>query len=492
MSSENCIAVRPETWSGGETRSARVVARPLVRFLAQETTSGVLLLLATAAALLWVNSPWGDTYHRFWDTHLALDLGSAHVLDLTLHGWVNDALMALFFFVVGMEIKSELVAGELRDLRVAALPAVAALGGMVVPALIYVAFNLDGALRGWGVPMATDIAFAVGVLALLGPRVPQRLKLFLLTLAIVDDIGAILVIAVVYTGSISLWWLGLAAGLLVLILLLRRARVWYLPVYAVLGTGVWFATHESGVHATIAGVILGLMTPALPLLEPRAFEHLQDVLSGETADAARARTATWSIRETVPVTARLTALLSPWTSFLIIPVFALANAGVVLSADGLAEAATSTITLGIIAGLVLGKPLGVYLFSVVAIRSGLARLPDGLTMRHLAAVGAVAGIGFTVALFIADLAFETEAQTEAAVIGILGASVLATVLGWALFALVPAPIHPGDDDACEPHSSSPAGAHAANGTGGAGTGADQATNGWVRGQETPSEPVARG
>ena len=428
--SEGSISVRHETWSGGNTRTARAVARPMVRFLAQETASGVLLLLATAIALIWVNSTFGESYHSFWDTDLSINIGSSHLIDLSLHGWVNDALMAVFFFVVGMEIKSELVNGELSDLKVAALPAVAALGGMVVPALLYLAVNIGGDnVGGWGVPMATDIAFAVGVLALLGPKIPHRLKLFLLTLAIVDDIGAILVIAIFYTASLSFVWLAVAVGLLGLIMVLRRFRVWYIPVYAIIGIGVWFAMHESGVHATIAGVVLGLLTPAAPLLKARAFESVEDVLSGDTADPVALRNANWRIRESQPVTARLTALLSPWTSFFVIPLFALANAGVVLSGEALSSAVSSSVTWGVIVGLVIGKPVGIYLFSSVAIAAGWARLPEGLTGRHLLGAGAVAGIGFTVALFIADLAFTSEVA-EQAVMGILAASLASTLIGW--------------------------------------------------------------
>ncbi|MCP3988976.1 MAG: Na+/H+ antiporter NhaA [Actinomycetia bacterium] len=433
---EGSLTVRHETWSGGNTRIARVMARPMVKFLAQETASGVLLLVATAAALLWANGFWvsealGESYHEFWDTPLSLTVASTELLDLTLHQWVNDALMALFFFVVGMEIKSELVNGDLADFKVATLPAVAALGGMVVPALFFVVFNFGSdTLSGWGVPMATDIAFAVGVLALLGPRVPQRLKLFLLTLAIVDDIGAIVVIAVFYTSDLDFFWLGVAAGLVAVVVILTRFRVWYSPIYAIIGTGVWFATHESGVHATIAGVLLGLLTPAAPLLAIRAFEQVEDILSGETADPVSLRNANWRIRESQPVTARLTNLMSPWTSFFVIPLFALSNAGVKLTGDALGGALTSTVTWGIIAGLVVGKPIGIYVFSMVAIRAGWARLPAGLGSNHLLGAGAVAGIGFTVALFIANLAFVSDEVIEQAVIGILAASLVATLVGW--------------------------------------------------------------
>jgi NhaA family Na+:H+ antiporter len=431
--SDGSLKVRHETWSGGETRMARVVARPLVKFLAQETASGVLLLIATAAALVWVNSPFGDSYEHFWHTPLAIQIGDHELLDLSLHGWVNDALMALFFFVVGMEIKLELVSGDLKDPKVATLPAVAALGGMVVPALIYVIINIGGEHpNGWGVPMATDIAFAVGVLALLGPRVPHRLKLFLLTLAIVDDIGAIIVIAVFYTSGLDFFWLGIAAAGIALVLALTHYRVWYSPVYAIIGAGVWFATHESGVHATIAGVVLGLLTPASALLaHHRAFEQVEDILSGETADPASLRNATWQLREVQPVASRLIALISPWTSFFVIPSFALANAGVKLTGDAFSGALGSTVTWGIVLGLVVGKPVGVYLSSRLALQAGWARLPDGLNHRHLLGAGAVAGIGFTVALFISDLAFSPDrAVVDQAVIGILAASLVATTVGW--------------------------------------------------------------
>ncbi len=445
--SEGSLTVRKETWSGGDSPLARVVARPMVKFLAQETASGVLLLIATAAALIWVNSPWGDTYEQFWETHLAINLGSTHLIDLTLHGWVNDGLMALFFFVVGMEIKAELVSGELRDPRVAALPAFGALGGMIVPALLFVALNLGGeGIVGWGVPMATDIAFAVGVLALLGPRVPTQLKLFLLTLAIVDDIGAILVIAIFYTTTINFGWLAVAGAVTVGIVALRPLRVWYQPVYVLLGSIVWFATHESGVHATIAGVMLGLLAPGRPLLGQRAFENVEDVLSGDTADAFSLRDASFKLRESVPVTIRLSNLLSPWTSFLIVPVFALANAGVKLTGEAVSGAVSSRVTLGVVAGLVIGKPVGIYLFSAVALRAKLAVLPAGLKGQHLIGAGAVAGIGFTVALFISSLAFEDPAVAEQAVIGILFASVAATLLGWLILRTVKTDLPTGESE----------------------------------------------
>ncbi len=453
---QGSIKIRPETWSGRNTPLARGVARPLVRFLHQETASGILLLVATAAALIWANLPgeWGESYHILWETHVEMDLGSWVIIDKSLEALVNDALMVLFFFVVGLEIKTELVVGDLSSPRVAALPAVAAIGGMVVPAGIYllVAGGGDGA-NGWGVPMATDIAFAVGVLALIGPSIPQALKLFLLTLAIVDDIGAILVIAAFYTRELKWTWLIAAIGLWILVVALTKLKVWFTPVYAVIGAVLWYATFKSGVHATIAGVALGLAAPARPLIGHRRFESVEDILSGETADPAVYRDARWRVRESVAVTNRLILVLSPWTSFVVIPVFALANAGVHLSTDSASNLWTSPVSLGIVLGLVVGKPLGVTAATWFALRFNLATLPHGVTMRHVLGGGAVAGIGFTVALFIARLAFVDEAGQptvllDEAVIGVLAASVLASVLGWFILrnASSPPPIVADDDD----------------------------------------------
>ncbi len=436
--------IRSETFTGSNRPLAGSVARPMVRFLALETASGVLLLIATAAALIWANSPWFESYHHFWETELGFEVGSFHLVE-PLEAWVNDALMVIFFFVVGLEIKTEMVVGDLRDPRAAALPVVAALGGMVVPAGLFYLINAgqDGA-DGWGIPMATDIAFAVGVLAVIGRSVPRRLKLFLLTLAIADDIGAILVIALFYTASINLAWLGAAAGGLALMAFLRAGRVWYTPIYVIVGVFVWFATFESGVHATIAGVIMGLMTPARPLLGERAFENVQDVISGETADPDSIRNVSWQLSQSVSVAHRLINLLSPWSGFVIVPIFALANAGVHLTTDAVTAAATAPLTLGIIAGLVIGKPLGITLFTYVAVVSGISPLPPGVTWRHILGGGAVAGIGFTVALFITGLAFaDSEVLSDDATIGVLVASLLATMVGFAVLRGAQAPSESG-------------------------------------------------
>ena len=455
VSSESSLKVRKEAFSGSENPLAKAVARPMARFLAQETASGVLLIIATVIALVWVNLPGslGESYHQLWDIHLVLDFGGWTLFDESLEHVVNDALMVLFFFVVGLEIKSELVVGDLREPRVAALPAIAALGGMVVPAGIYLAVTAGGeGANGWGIPMATDIAFAVGVLALLGPMVPQKLKLFLLTLAIVDDIGAILVIAVFYTTNISLSWLSLAIGLVLLIVILTKLRVWYTPIYVMVGIAVWYATLQSGVHATIAGVVLGLLAPATPLLGERAFESVEDTMSGDNvlksenghnghnghhADASQVFDANWKNKERLAITTRMAQLVSPWTGFVIVPIFALANAGIELSGGAFAEAASSRVTWGIILGLVVGKTLGVSLFTWAALKFNLSTLPEGVTMNHVVGGGAVAGIGFTVALFISRLAFVDENGDplpflDEAILGVLIASVLATMLGWFL------------------------------------------------------------
>ncbi len=424
----------------------------MVRFLAQETASGVMLLLATAVAIIWVNLPGdiGESYHHLWETHMLFGIGDLIIFDESLEHVVNDALMVLFFFVVGLEIKSELVVGDLREPRVAALPAIAALGGMIVPALIYVAVTSGGeGSNGWGIPMATDIAFAVGVLALLGPIVPQRLKLFLLTLAIVDDIGAIVVIAAFYTSNIRFDWLSLAIGIVLLIVILTRLRVWYTPIYVVLGIIVWYATFRSGVHATIAGVVLGLLAPAKPLLGPRAFESVEDIFSGDGTDPNRILDVNWKMKETVSITTRMTQLVSPWTGFIIVPLFALANAGIELSGSAIGDAVSSRITWGIILGLVVGKTVGVTLFTWLAVQLNIASLPSGVTIRHVLGGGAVAGIGFTVALFISKLAFRDDSGEplpflEEAILGILVASLVATVLGWVLLRRAAAVETPAD------------------------------------------------
>lgn len=402
----------------------QAVAGRLREFLHIESAGGIVLLAATAAALVWANSPWSGGYDSFWHTEVTLFSFGDHALTDTLAHWVNDGLMAIFFFVVGLEIKSELVAGELRDRRRASVPIIAAIGGMIVPALLFVVFNIGGdAVGGWGIPMATDIAFALGVLALLGSRVPSSLKVFLLTLAIVDDVGAILVIAVFYTDRLSFPWLIAGGVLLGAIALLRRAGMWYTPVYVLLGAGVWLAALESGVHATIAGVVLGVMAPAIAL-RPEPSGQVDADLSVDEI-----RRVLFDVRETAPVTDRLLHLLHPISSFLILPIFALANAGIAISREGLSDAAGSSVTIGIVVGLVVGKVVGVTGAAWLATSLGVGDLPDDLNWRHVTGIGALAGIGFTVAIFITGLAFDDPGIVQQAKLGVIVASVLAAAVG---------------------------------------------------------------
>jgi Na+:H+ antiporter, NhaA family len=395
--------------TGRFTRAAAVVVSPLRAFIHAESAGGIVLLVAAAAALTWANSPAADGYGQFWQQKIAVGGGSASVTHDLQH-WVNDGLMTLFFFVIGLEIKRELVVGELRDRRAAALPALAAIGGVVVPALIYLGVVGGGdAARGWGIPMATDIAFAVGILALLGRHASTGARLFLLSVAIVDDILAIGVIAIFYSERVEFWWLATGmAGLLVVVGMRRLgvASPWsYVPV----GVLVWFATLESGVHATLAGVALGLLTPARPV-------RGRDVLN------------------------ELEHSLHPVTAFLVVPIFALANAGVDLRGDALGDAFGQSLTWAVIAGLVLGKVVGVGGTTYLVRRLRWGTLPTDMHHREILGVAALGGIGFTVSLFIADLAFTDAALIGQAKVGILAASAVAALAGSVLLLTAPAGI----------------------------------------------------
>jgi NhaA family Na+:H+ antiporter len=413
-----------------------VVLRPLVDFLHTEAAGGIVLLVATAVALLWANSPFQDSYTELWHTHLSISLGD-HTLDLDLQEWVNDGLMTIFFLVVGLEIKRELVDGELREPRRAAMPAIAALGGMIVPALIYTAINAGGGgADGWGIPMATDIAMAVGVLSLLSRRVPSTLKLFLLALAIVDDIGAIVVIAIFYSSGIEAAALGVAAGLVVVVALAKWVGIRHHSVFVVLGLALWLAVEESGVHATLVGVVLGLLAPTRPVRRRQFID--EDALT-DLSSAEAARETAVMARESVSVVEWLEHLLHPWTSFVILPLFALANAGIPLSSEALSDAASSAITLGVVLGLIVGKLVGVTAFTWLAARLGLGVLPAGASWRNIVGVAALAGIGFTVSIFITGLAFEDAARQNEAKVGILVASALAAGLGSVILARAPVP-----------------------------------------------------
>ncbi|HET9443995.1 MAG TPA: Na+/H+ antiporter NhaA [Acidimicrobiales bacterium] len=402
------------------------------RFVRTEASGGIALVAATVVALIWANSPWAESYTRFWHAAVNLQVGFVGIEEDLRH-LVNDGLMTLFFLVVAMEIKRELVTGDLRNPRVAALPAIAALGGMVVPALVYVAFN-DGGVgsHGWGIPMATDIAFALGVLVLLGRRVPPALKLFLLSLAVIDDVGAIVVIAVFYTGRLDVGALALALGTVGGVVVLRRLRVYWLPAYVGLGVVCWFATYHSGIHATIAGVAFGLLTPARPLA-PAEVARRWTLDMGDEPSAAELRQLRLIANETVSPAERLENLLAPVTSFVIVPIFALANAGIEISAGALEGAAAARVALGVGVGLVLGKLVGVFAASWLAVRSGLAALPRDASWRDMAGVAGLAGIGFTVSIFITGLAFDDPALEEAAKLAVLAASLCASAVGALIF-----------------------------------------------------------
>ena len=416
-------------------------------FLRVEAAGSVVLLAAAVVALVWANSPWAAAYDEFWHTTLTLDLGVIR-LENSLQHWVNDGLMVIFFFVVGLEIKYELVHGDLRDPKTAALPIVAAIGGMVVPAAIYAAVVGGGAgSSGWGIPMATDIAFAVGVLGLLGRRIPSPARLFLLTLAIVDDIGAILVIAIFYTEDLDLRALAIAVGLLLLMVGMRRLRIWAVWAYVVVGALVWLATLESGVHATLAGVAIGLLTPARPLLqESVARGYARDALADGELDADELHRLRFLLNESVSMVERLQTRLHPVSAYLVLPVFALANAGVALRGGVLGDAMDSAVALGIMLGLVVGKPVGIVLAAFVAVRFGLGRLPQDTGWRVLAGLGAVGGIGFTVSLFIAGLSFPgDDVLTGEAKVGILVGSLVSALVGVAFLLLgTRRPLHQAD------------------------------------------------
>jgi NhaA family Na+:H+ antiporter len=412
------------------------IVEPLARFMHVEAASGVVLLVCTIAALILANSPLSDRFLSFWNTKVGFQIGSFQML-YSLKHWINDGLMAVFFFVIGLEVKRELVLGELREMRRAALPIAAAIGGMIVPAGIYLAFQAgETGARGWGVPMATDIAFVVGCMAVLGSRVPRILRVTLLSLAIVDDIGAILVIAIGYTDEINLTALALAFAGLAVVFVFGRLGVRSFMVYITAGTLVWLAFHESGVHATIAGVLLGMMTPARSYMTTGVFGQFlnranQIFHGGEweslTARAEKVRQFQRVARETISPLEYLEAGLHPWVGFVIMPVFALANAGVPFQPSDF----TSPVALAVMAGLVVGKPLGILLFSWLAVRLVAKRLPEGINWGAMTGGGFLAGIGFTMALFIAGLALEGEIL-DAAKVGIIGGSVISAILGMTL------------------------------------------------------------
>ncbi|MEX5217491.1 MAG: Na+/H+ antiporter NhaA [Nitrospira sp.] len=425
----------------------QTVVEPLQEFIHAESSGGVLLLSATVLALLWANSPWAEWYIALWNVPVGFTVGPYAVTE-TLLEWINDGLMAMFFFVIGLEIKREMLVGELASFRQAFLPLAAALGGTIVPATLYAAINWGSlGMPGWGIPMATDIAFALGVLSLLGKRVPLGLKVFLAALAIADDLMAVVVIALFYTSTLS--WVSLSVGAVFLILLVvaNVIGVRHPLVYSVLGIGgLWLAFLLSGVHATIAGVLAAMTIPARTRLGRQEFivrgrallRHFEEVISPDKpplADETRhevARRLEADVKNIDTPLQRLEHALHPWVTAFVMPVFALANAGVTLGSDIMATL-MSPVAVGVTVGLLAGKPIGVVGASWLSVRTGLAKLPDGVSWSHLVGVGFVAGIGFTMSLFITGLAFPhgTDAMRSAKV-GILLGSVVAGAIGWVL------------------------------------------------------------
>lgn len=381
------------------------VATIFDEFLKDESTGGKLILVAALLSLIVVNSPLRDEFNHFWQLPLSLGLGTWS-LSLDLRSWVNEGLMAFFFLVVGLEIKRELIKGELKDIKAAILPIGAALGGMIVPALIYLVFNFNTeAVQGWGIPIATDIAFAVAVLSLLSNRVPVSLKIFLLTLAIADDIGAIFVIALFYAEIINYWYLGLSFLLTIGLFLLRRYLTYRLLLVSLLGVLLWITTHLSGIHASIIGAVMGFLAPI--------------AVSNDK----------------VAVSERVEKFFLPITTFLVLPIFAFANAGFMITADALTT--NQTVLWGVIFGLVGGKVIGITIVSWLLVKLKIAKLPNDMAWRHIIGVGFIAGIGFTVSIFITELAFpDSQTLVNTAKISIFIASATSALLGYILLRLI--------------------------------------------------------
>jgi NhaA family Na+:H+ antiporter len=401
---------------------------PFLDFLKTEVLGAILLASSAILALIWANSPWSGSYESLWSTRFAITV-AGQSLDLDLRHWVNDGLMTIFFFVVGLEIKREITSGHLANRRAALLPVVAAIGGMAVPALIYLLVAGQTAPRGWAIPMATDIALAIGVMSVAKGRTPASLRAFLLGLAIVDDIGAIVIIAVVYSSGVAFGWLTAAGVGIGMALLIRRTGVQSVLVYVVVGIAVWYALFEGGIHPTIAGVIMGVMAPTTARSESN-FIDIEEVDDFSRSDDGSTDDAKG--KGSVSVVEWLEHVLHPWSSYFIVPVFALANSGIHVSIDGLRDAAGSAVTWGVFLGLLMGKPLGIILATKIAVRTGVADSPVGATGTHMLGAGTAAGIGFTVALFITELALDNPVDQTNAKLAILLASVVAVIAALAI------------------------------------------------------------
>lgn len=420
-------------------------------FIRSQVVGSVILLVCAILALIWANSPFASVYHELWETVLSISIGE-ETLSLTLHQWVNEGLMMSFFLLVGLEIKQQVLVGELSSPRQALLPVSAALGGMIVPAVIFAVFNLGTeGIQGWGIPMSTDIAFALGILALLGKRIPLSLKVFLAALAIADDLGAIFVIAVFYTDQIVVLGLVIAFGFWLILLLMSRLGIYAPFIYFMLSIGVWFGFATSGIHATIGGVLVAMVIPAHSLIDPDHFlqliydklprlesgDHHTRVMLSHQDKTEAVIALEEAIHDVEPPLVQLEHALQPWVTFIVMPVFALSNAGVTLSGNFI-ETITHPISLGVIFGLLIGKQVGITLFTFLMIKVGPCRLPNQLTWRHIHGASLLAGIGFTVSLFVTELAYTTNHHmADIAKVGILFASFIAGIIGFYLLKGVP-------------------------------------------------------
>jgi Na+/H+ antiporter NhaA len=400
----------------------------------KENTAAALLLAFTLAAILWANSPWAETYWALLDTHVGFTFGD-NTVELTVKHLINDGLMTFFFFIVGLEVTSEFAIGELTDRARAAVPVVAAIAGLTVPAVIFLLFNASGEnARAWGVVISTDTAFLIGALAIIKPKYPARLRIFLLTLAVVDDIGALCVIALFYSDRIDVVALVIAVVLIIAIALVRFLPAARGPAYAVLGFALWVALSMAGIHPTLAGVVVALLIPVFTP-DRRQVEETVAVIRAfrQSPNSQYARAATRGLRESISINERLQTDVGPYVSFLVLPLFALANAGVRLDADSVTAALRSTLTWGIVTGLVIGKFIGITGATWFMQRTGLGLLAPGLTLRRVAGGAALSGIGFTISLFIVDIAIAEPTRQDQARVGVLMASVIAFLAGWAIF-----------------------------------------------------------
>lgn len=432
---------------------------PFQRFLRIEAAGGIILFAAAIVALVLANSRWSDWYHHFWEQKLTISVGF-FTLSKTFHHWINDGLMAIFFFVVGLEIKRELLVGELSTLKQASLPIAAALGGMIVPALLYLTLNSNPESQsGWGIPMATDIAFSLGILSLLGKRVPVSLKIFLLAFAIVDDLGAVLVIALFYSHDIHWSYLLIGLSLILVLFIFNRLKIKTIPPYMLVGWVIWYLFYESGIHPTIAGVIIAFSIPLKRTINTETFRNnmLIDLEKFQHSNSSSKRTMLTNsqiaaidnmesrIFNVQSPVQRLEHILHGFVTYIVMPVFALANAGVVLKGIHAGDILTG-ISGTIIIGLVLGKVIGISLFSWISVRTGLAQLPQKINWRHIVSISFLGGMGFTMSLFITSLAFESESLLNPAKLGILAASLIAALSGYSLLRFTLKNRHDSNED----------------------------------------------